>query len=283
MAEDARQTRVDDELAAEKTTSSRRRLLGQALGGACLLAAAGSGAFALRRVAAKDDDGDSGGPGSGGGSDDHSGHGGGGDDDHSGPGGGGDGDDVTITGEIPAGSIEVRIVDDDPGGFSPGELTVDLGAKVTFVNAHHDPHTATGPGFDTGILQPGDTATVELTKPGTYRYACQIHPEMTGTILVRDEDGKVPSATPAATPQSSPVAGGGEAETVAIRDSAFDPPELRVAVGTTVTWKTGTRFRTRRRRRTVSSIRIPSRRGLPPASSSTGSGPLPTSARSTRT
>ncbi|MDQ2652782.1 MAG: hypothetical protein M3Z20_07025, partial [Chloroflexota bacterium] len=142
--------------------------------------------------------------------DDDSGHGRG-----RGRGRGGDGDDqrqdddereqdAALTGQVPPGAIEIRIVSDDAGGFVPGELTVDLGQTVAFVNAHSDEHTATGSGFDTGIIPEGGVTTVVLEQPGTFRYACQIHPEMTGQIAVRDANGVVP---PPATPAASPVAG----------------------------------------------------------------------------
>ena len=57
--------------------------------------------------------------------------------------------------QVPEGAVEIRIVSDDAGGFVPGELTVDLGQTVAFVNAHHDEHTATGSGFDTGVIASG--------------------------------------------------------------------------------------------------------------------------------
>ncbi|MFN8677646.1 MAG: cupredoxin domain-containing protein [Thermomicrobiales bacterium] len=138
--------------------------------------------------------------------------------------------DAAITGQIPAGAIEIRIVSDDAGGFVPGDLTVDLGDTVAFVNTHSDEHTATGSGFDTGIIPEGGVATVRLDKPGTFRYACQIHPEMTGQIAVRDATGVVP---PPATPVASPVAG---AATVRIANLAYDPPTLTVPAGSMVTW-----------------------------------------------
>ena len=71
--------------------------------------------------------------------------------------------------ESTAGSLEVRIVGDDAGDFVPGELTVDVGQSVTFVNIHSDEHTATGSGFDTGIIpDEGGTATVVLDTPGVF-------------------------------------------------------------------------------------------------------------------
>ncbi len=204
------------------TRPSRRRLLRRTLEGAGFLAFAGSGAFAIHQATAKDDDDDDDGDNSGRGS-------GGGDDDRSGRGGGGDEDDVPVAlGQVPAGSIEIRIVDDDANGFSPGNLTVDTGQSVTFVNADDDPHTATGSGFDTGIIQPGGVATVVLEQPGTFAYACQIHPVMTGSIAVRGADGEVPAPA-----ESTPPAG---ATTVQIRDFAFDSASLTIPVGTTVAW-----------------------------------------------
>jgi plastocyanin len=139
--------------------------------------------------------------------------------------------DASITGQVPEGAIEVRIVSDDAGGFVPGELTVDLGQTVAFVNTHSDEHTATGSGFDTGIIPEGGVATVVMEKPGTFRYACQIHPEMTGQIAVRDANGVVPAL---ATPVASPAAG---AATVRIANLAFDPATVTIPAGSTVTWR----------------------------------------------
>ena len=179
--------------------------------------------------------------------DDSSGHGRGrgrgrgGDEDNSGPGNAEDAEDPAAAAEEPADaaadvelqaeSLEVRIVGDDAGDFVPGELTVDVGQSVTFVNEHSDEHTATGSGFDTGIIpDEGGTATVVLDTPGVFPYACQIHPEMTGVIRVRDENGVVPETQ--TTAQEIPA----DATTVVIANLAFDPPAITVPTGTTVAW-----------------------------------------------
>lgn len=130
--------------------------------------------------------------------------------------------------DVPPGSLEVRIVSDDAGGFVPAELTVDQGQSVSFVNAHDDEHTATGSGFDTGIIQPGTVSTVTLDTPGRFAYACQIHPEMTGTIVVRDPTGDVPEAATPAAPIDAP--------TVTIANLAFDPAQITIQPGATVVW-----------------------------------------------
>jgi len=161
------------------------------------------------------------------------GRGRGGDDDDHHDDGDDDGENVaTIAAQVPAGAIEIRIVGDDAGDFVPGEVTVDVGQTIAFVNAHSDVHTATGSGFDTGIIPEGSVVTVVLEKPGTFAYACLVHPEMTGRVLVRNEDGVVPPpATPV--PSASPVANAVE---VSIANLAFDPATRSVAAGATVTW-----------------------------------------------
>jgi plastocyanin len=203
-----------------------------------LLAAGGTSAVALLaapRILAHGDD------------DDNSGHGGGDNhgDDHGEDSHDNDSDDrnsdddgkVQPNGQVPAGSIAVEIVDDDADAFQPGTVTIDLGQSVTWVNLDDDEHTATGAGFDTGIIQPGDLVTITFDTPGSFPYSCQIHPIMVGRVEVRDANGDVPNsaaASPEASPQASPTAG--DTAAVSIANVAFDPAQLEVAVGTTVTW-----------------------------------------------
>lgn len=147
--------------------------------------------------------------------------------------------DVAPAGTVPAGSVEVRIVDDDANGFQPATITVDAGQSITFVNLDDEAHTATGADFDTGIMQPGQLVTITIDEPGSFGYSCQIHPVMTGRIEVRDADGNVPGS-PAATPEgetpvaATPAATGDAA--VRIENFAFHPQEIEVPAGTTITW-----------------------------------------------
>jgi plastocyanin len=72
--------------------------------------------------------------------------------------------------------------------FAPASLTVSPGARVTVANHDSTAHTATadqGQSFDTGDIDPGSSATITLSKPGTYAYHCSIHPFMHGTLVVR--------------------------------------------------------------------------------------------------
>ncbi len=70
--------------------------------------------------------------------------------------------------------------------FTPRELTVAVGARITWTNHDSAPHTATAKGeWDTGTLDESESATLTFDKPGTYSYLCTIHPSMKGTLTVR--------------------------------------------------------------------------------------------------
>ncbi|MBW3632573.1 MAG: cupredoxin domain-containing protein [Chloroflexi bacterium] len=216
----------------ESRQTRRRAAQSLAAAGSLLFVTAVAGERSLLVLAQDSDEDDSSGRGRG------RGRGRGGDDqDNSGPGNADDPETrdeedapVPVSGVVPEVAVEVRIVSDDADGFVPGELTVDLGQTVAFVNAHDDEHTATGSGFDTGVINPGQVATVVLDTPGSFAYACQIHPEMTGRIGVRGEDGVVPQTQQAA--QDAPA----DAAPVRIINLSFDPPELNVPTGTAVAW-----------------------------------------------
>ena len=199
------------------------RVLTAVAGSAMLLQASG-GAARPPAVAQSEEDDNSSGRGRG------RGRGRDGNEDNRGPGNAEDRTEAPDV-EVPPGAIEVRIVSDDAGGFVPGDLTVDAGQAVTFVNAHSDEHTATGSGFDTGIIPEGGSATIVLDEPGVYRYACQIHPVMTGSITVRGADGEV--SQPAAPTQETMADG---EPMVRIANLAFDPSTIAAPVAATVTW-----------------------------------------------
>ena len=73
--------------------------------------------------------------------------------------------------------------------YSPSPATVKIGQKIFFQNVDFSTapgHTATGGGFDTGLLTPGVTSSpaITLSAAGTFTYSCKIHPTMNGTITV---------------------------------------------------------------------------------------------------
>jgi plastocyanin len=72
-------------------------------------------------------------------------------------------------------------------GFAfTGATEVAVGTTVTVVNEDGSDHTWTADDgtFSSGNLAPGDSFEFTFDEPGTYTYACRIHPTMTGTITV---------------------------------------------------------------------------------------------------
>jgi len=79
---------------------------------------------------------------------------------------------------------EVTIAD---FAFDPAELEVAAGATVTWTNNDSATHTVES---DDETLMSDDLpngATYEMTfdEPGTYEYVCGIHPNMSGTVIVK--------------------------------------------------------------------------------------------------
>ncbi len=153
------------------------------------------------------------------------------------PGGGGGGGGATPA-PSSAAVLEVTMAG---RAFSPATLTVDAGTTIRFRNNDGREHTASANdrSFDSGIMPVGATFTKVFGTPGTYRYVCLIHPDMTGTIAVRGAGGATPppppppTATPVPTPVTPPAPGSGK---VAAVDFAFNPGTIDVVAGTTVTW-----------------------------------------------
>jgi Copper binding proteins, plastocyanin/azurin family len=68
--------------------------------------------------------------------------------------------------------------------FAPTPITIQVGDTVTWVNQGPSNHTATGEGFDTGILRSGTSASHLFTRAGTFSYFCSVHPFMRAQIVV---------------------------------------------------------------------------------------------------
>lgn len=65
-------------------------------------------------------------------------------------------------------------------------ITVPVGTKVTWINTGTVAHTSTSGtgGWNTGLVQPGGSATTVLKKVGTYVFTCIPHPWMIGEAIV---------------------------------------------------------------------------------------------------
>src|SRR3990172_12182975 len=70
--------------------------------------------------------------------------------------------------------------------FVPRDLTVPVGAIVTWVNRDNVPHDATHEGGEwaTAILAQGEQASLVFEEPGAFEYKCSIHPDMTAKLVI---------------------------------------------------------------------------------------------------
>jgi plastocyanin len=70
--------------------------------------------------------------------------------------------------------------------FSPAELTVKVGTKVTWTNTDSAGHTVTASdgSWDSGNLSQGQSFSMVFNKVGTVDYKCTFHPGMVGKIIV---------------------------------------------------------------------------------------------------
>ena len=99
------------------------------------------------------------------------------------------GADVTVTASGDTGSADAAGDGDviTIAGFAfSGVTEVAVGTTVTVVNKDGTDHTWTADDgtFSSGNIAPGDSFEFTFDEPGTYTYACRIHPTMTGTITV---------------------------------------------------------------------------------------------------
>lgn len=140
-------------------------------------------------------------------------------------------EDVTITATL-------------ANGFSPKNTTVETGTTVVFKNGEAVPpvtfaqtgtiaikhHVVSSDGaLDTGELLPGKSTAITFTEPVELSFVCRIHPQlMSGTLKVQGEPF-VPPATE---------------KTIQIVEPSnqtsswgFNPDELKVTTGTTITWR----------------------------------------------
>lgn len=70
--------------------------------------------------------------------------------------------------------------------FEPARLEARVGDEVEWVNDDLVPHTATvSGGFDSGLIAPAGRWRTRVTQPGEVRYACTLHPMMTGALQIR--------------------------------------------------------------------------------------------------
>jgi plastocyanin len=90
---------------------------------------------------------------------------------------------------LPSEAVGSTIVIIRDFAFSPAQVRVPVGGKVTWVNCGapgSDAHTSTADAgaWSSPLLAPGETYTREFAAAGALPYHCEPHPGMTGTVTV---------------------------------------------------------------------------------------------------
>ena len=88
------------------------------------------------------------------------------------------------SGAIYASQTDDTKVNIDNFTFSPAQITVAPGTKITWTNRDDIPHTVTDAGkprtFKSAALDTGDAFSFAFSTPGTYYNFCSLHPHMQG-------------------------------------------------------------------------------------------------------
>jgi plastocyanin len=157
----------------------------------------------------------------------------------------------------PGSTVTTESVSIANNAFSPSTITVNVGSTVNWANGDTVTHTVTAAAqsFTSGLMKKTTSWSHTFAAPGTFTYFCEIHPEMTGTVIAKASDGSVPPAaapavnnTPAPTAVTtgtqpatssgltSAASTGAATGSIAISDTGFTPASFRLALGGTLTF-----------------------------------------------
>ena len=118
--------------------------------------------------------------------------------------------------------------------FAPHVLAIGTGTTVEFPNEDpilHNVFSVSGEGFDLGLYKRPKSGSRTFDKPGVYTLYCNIHPQMSATVVVRDN----PYFTVAARDGSFKIAGvpAGEYKLVAYHERSGEGAPVAVKVSPT--------------------------------------------------
>jgi plastocyanin len=96
-------------------------------------------------------------------------------------------------------TVPVAMVEGNPTDINSWNFAarVPVGGTITWSNQGSQGHsvTASDGSFDSGVVAPGSSATIQFDTPGIFAYICTPHPWMKGSVVVSDDAA---SATPMA-------------------------------------------------------------------------------------
>jgi plastocyanin len=110
-------------------------------------------------------------------------------------------DDSSFTVTIPENAAWNQGIDQR---FNPSNITIPVGAEVTWINEDESEHTVTSGNvanqvheriydgrFYSGVFGSEDSFSHIFNEPGTYPYFCSPHPWMIGFVIVDNQDANI--------------------------------------------------------------------------------------------
>ena len=95
-----------------------------------------------------------------------------------------------VTGNVVTTNLNENSIEIKNYAFNPSDVQAQGGATITVTNSDTVPHSVTSDAagqFDTGLIQPGQTATfVVPNKTDTFAFHCSAHPYMRGNLKVTE-------------------------------------------------------------------------------------------------
>jgi plastocyanin len=127
-----------------------------------------------------------------------------------------------------AGTVEVSATG---FAFDPDPVEIPVGDSVHWTNEDGVNHSVHFNGEDAPLKEPSPAADMgsrTFAAAGTFKYRCDVHPSMTGTIVVGDGGG-TPTATPTATATATTTATATPEPTVIAGETPTPAPSGRSA------------------------------------------------------
>jgi plastocyanin len=99
---------------------------------------------------------------------------------------------TSLAGKFPTAAVAAKTGSNDVNisgfSFGPGTLSVKKGQNINWTNGDDSPHqvSVASKSLKTAVLLKGQSAQLKLDEPGSYEYACALHPAMKGKIEVTE-------------------------------------------------------------------------------------------------
>ncbi|MGB9911726.1 MAG: cupredoxin domain-containing protein [Microgenomates group bacterium] len=83
-------------------------------------------------------------------------------------------------------NITTHTVKIENGKLNPETITIKVHDQVSWVNNDKEVYQIKGEDWGNVPINPGENFTQAFDKPGTFSYTCALHPQIKGTVIVKE-------------------------------------------------------------------------------------------------